>query len=186
MGLPISWVSVRASVSCMATTRSPKRAIASMRLATGTLAQAGCAARAALYFRRTAALPSASTSARTAPLAGLTIFMTASDSLSKSGGRALGCMLQEIIENRRVVDERSIVGCVEFGVPLHREHVARTSPPDCLDHTVRLGPGFDDEIAPEVLHGLMMDGVGLDQRDAGIELREAALGHDRCRVTVPL
>ncbi len=75
IGLPTSSVSVRARVSCIATIRSRKAAIAARRLRNGTRAHGACPARAVSYFPRTVAALSAAMSAMTAPVAGLTIFM---------------------------------------------------------------------------------------------------------------
>ena len=71
IGLPTSSVSVRASVSCSATTRSRKAATAASRFFSGSAAHAGCAARARWTLRRTPRLASASMSAMSAPVAGL-------------------------------------------------------------------------------------------------------------------
>ena len=78
IGLPTSCDSVRASVSCVATTRSRNSAIAASRFPIGTRRPARLRRRArASYFARTALALSAATSAMTAPVAGLVIFIVA-------------------------------------------------------------------------------------------------------------
>src|SRR5262249_14455873 len=106
IGLPTSRVSVRARSSCRATTRSRNRLSASIRCAIGSFAQRGWPARADSYFRRTAALPSAATSAIDSPVAGLWIFIGYLQGerrglVARRGG-------EEVVEDRRVVDERCV------------------------------------------------------------------------------
>ena len=123
IGLPTSCVSVRASVSRIATIRSRNAAMAARRFRIGTLAHFGCPARASSYLRRTAAALSAVISVMTAPSAGLAIFIGLLAG-ANAGGLVLRGGGQEFVEDRRVVDERGIVGRVEFRMPLDGEHVA--------------------------------------------------------------
>ena len=62
-----------------------------------------------------------------------------------------------------------IVRRVELGVPLHGEHVGRPGVADRLDDAVGLRARLDDQVAAEVLHRLVVDRVGLDERRARIE-----------------
>src|SRR5205823_3320748 len=174
IGLPTSCVSVRASVSWRALMQSRKARIASTRFLTDVAAHGPCAARARSYLRRTAKAPSSGTSVITAPVAGLRIFMR------ESAAR----VREEVVENRRVVDEGAIVAIVELRMPLDGEDVRGSRPADRLDEPIGLRPCFDDEIAAEVLHCLMMHRVGLGERDARIEPREARAGDERRSVVV--
>ena len=152
IGLPTSCVSVRASVSCIAPIRSRNFSIASSRLRIGTLAQRTWPARATSYLRRTAAALSAATSAMTAPVAGLVIFMGAPGiQMVVGGGLVLRGRGEEVVEDRRVVDEGGVVGRVELRMPLDGEHVGRTRVANRLDDAIRLRPGLDDQVAAETL-----------------------------------
>src|SRR5512143_672299 len=182
IGLPTSCVSVRASVSRIATIRSRNAAIAASRARSGVRAHFGCAERASSYLRRTAAALSAVTSVMTVPSAGLTIFMAC---LERERRRlVLRRGREEFVENRRVVDERRIVRGVEFGMPLHGEHVARAGEADRLGDAIGFRPRFDDQVAAQVLDRLVVDRVGLDCRDARVEPREPRAGDERRRVAV--
>ena len=75
IGLPTSSDSVRASSGMRSTTSSRNLRIAARRFLIGVAAQSGCARRARSYFARTDLALSAATSASTAPVAGLVIFM---------------------------------------------------------------------------------------------------------------
>ena len=188
IGLPTSCVSVRASVSCSATIRSRKRAMAASRRAMPRAAHAGCAARARSTLRRTEAAVSVATSAISAPSAGLRIFIgvPGSGSEGKGGRLVLRGGRQEVVEDRRVVDERAVGRVVELGVPLDAEHVRRAGPADRLDDAVRLRPGLDDEVAAEVLDRLVVDRVGLgDGSAAGRAARGRCRGRSTSRGSCP-
>ena len=59
------------------------------------------------------------------------------------------------------------------------EDVRRAGPAQRFDDMIGLGPGFDHEIATNVLGGLVMHRVGLGQADAWIQLRQPGARHDR-------
>src|SRR6266496_988080 len=187
IGLPTSCVSVRASVSCMATIRSRNAAIAASLLLIGTFAHFRWPARASSYLRRTAAALSAVISVITVPSAGLMIFMQTPKlsqrvlrGLVRSGGG------EKLVEDRRVVENGSVVRRMELGVPLHREDVTRPLVADRFDKVIRLGPSFDGEITPQILERLVVDRIRLYERDPGVELRDPAAGGERRCVTVLL
>ena len=140
-------------------TRSRKRAIASRRCFSGIAAHAGCAARARSVlargrWRRRRRRPRR----RRRRSAGLSDLHGGGSAVS---GAARG---EEIVEQRRVVEHVASRRAMEFGMPLHAEHVRRPGPADRLDHAVGLRPGLDDEVAAEVLDRLVVDRVGLGQR----------------------
>src|SRR6266496_378887 len=154
--------------------QSRKARIASTRFLTGIAAHGACAARARSYLRRTAKAPSSGRSVITAPVAGLRIFMR------ESAAR----VREEVVENRRVVDEGWVVAIVELRMPLDGEDVRGSCPADRLDDPVRFGQCFDRELATEILDRLMMHRVGLGERDAGIEPRDARIRDERRGVAV--
>src|SRR5688572_31728591 len=123
IGLPTSEVSVRASVSCIATTRSLNAAIAARRFLIERAAHAGCAARARWYFRRTSALASAGTSAMSSPLAGLWIFIGRAGKRTGSRGRLMRADRREdLLEQlgldrlREVMVEASVPRALAIGI----------------------------------------------------------------------
>jgi hypothetical protein len=73
IGLPTSEVRIAASRSRWSTMPARKRRIAASRVASGVAAQAGCAARAALYLASTLSALSSASSAMVPPCAGLMI-----------------------------------------------------------------------------------------------------------------
>src|SRR5450830_699115 len=69
---------------------------------------------------------------------------------------------QKVIEDGRAIEQFDATGRMKFGMPLQAHHKTRALVADRLDDIVALRHRFDRDIAPQVLDGLVVDGI--DQR----------------------
>ena len=167
IGLPTSDVSVRASVSCIATTRSRKAAIVARRFLTERAAQRRLRRRAPRVLPADGRVRVGGDVGEDVAGGGVVdlhrLVATARTrppcAAPSSRGSRRGSAYRRCTKHRPAG--------WNSGCHCTREHVRRAGPADRLDEAVRLGPRLDDEIAAERLHRLVMDRVRLDRRSPG-------------------